>query len=182
MAKLERRYVLGGQPLPLAAEVQGDTLRLMLDGVERVFTIMPGADGAFALMEGHRVHAGYAVAGPDAVWVQLDGRTWVLPVEKSSRGKAGGPGAGGDGVVTSPMTGTVRKVFVEAGATVANGDALMVVEAMKMEYTIVAPLDGLVAQLAGQVGQAVDLGATLIVITPKAVAAPAADPAAEKPR
>ena len=174
MAKLERRYVLGGQPLPLSAEVQGDELRLTLDGVERLFTIMPGADGAFALMEGTTVHAGYAVAGAEAVWVQVDGRTWVLPLEKTSRGKAGGPGAGGDGVVTSPMTGTVRKVFVEAGAAVTNGDALMVVEAMKMEYTIVAPLNGLVAELRGQVGQAVDLGATLIVITPKPAAAAAA--------
>lgn len=164
--------MLGGIPLPVSAEVQGDTLRLRLDGGERLFTIMPGADGAFALMEGDAVHAGYAVAGPEAVWVQVDGRTWVLPIEKSSRGKAGGPGAGGDGVVTSPMTGTVRKVFVESGALVEPGVPLMVVEAMKMEYTITAPIAGRVVTLNGQIGQAVDLGATLVVLEPPRDAGP----------
>lgn len=168
MARLERRYVLAGLPLPVSAEVQGDTLRLLLDGAERLFTIMPGADGAFALMEGHAVHAGYAVAGPEAVWVQVDGRTWVLPIEKSSRGKAGGPGAGADGTVTSPMTGTVRKIFVESGAEVVAGAPLMVVEAMKMEYTVTAPIAGRIIALSGQIGLAVDLGATLLVIAPAA--------------
>lgn len=168
MAKLERRYVLGGLSLPVSAEVAGDRLRLQLDGAERLFTIMPGADGAFALMEGHTVHAGYAVAGPEAVWIQLDGRTWVLPIERSSRAKAGGPGAGNGGLVTSPMTGTVRKIFVESGALVEPGAALMVVEAMKMEYTVMAPIAGRIVTLSGQVGQAVDLGATLLVIEPPA--------------
>lgn len=168
MARLERRYVFGGVSLPVASEVDGETLSLRVDGEERTFTIMPGADGAFALMDGHAVHAGYAVAGPDAVWVQVDGRTWVLPIEKSSRGKAGGPGAGADGMVTSPMTGTVQKIFVEMGAAVDAGTPLLVVEAMKMEYTVTAPVAGRIAKLVGVVGQAVDLGATLVVIEPDA--------------
>jgi 3-methylcrotonyl-CoA carboxylase alpha subunit len=64
------------------------------------------------------------------------------------------------------MPGRVIKVFVEAGAAVAKGASLMVVEAMKMEHTIVAPTDGRVVAIHYAAGDAVKEGADLIDIAP----------------
>jgi 3-methylcrotonyl-CoA carboxylase alpha subunit len=51
------------------------------------------------------------------------------------------------GSLVAPMPGKVTQVFVKAGDRVARGDALLVIEAMKMEHTIRAPADGLIAKL-----------------------------------
>ena len=46
----------------------------------------------------------------------------------------------GDGVVKAPMHGKVLAIFVEAGASVTKGERVAVVEAMKMEHALLAPL------------------------------------------
>ncbi|NNE89138.1 MAG: acetyl/propionyl/methylcrotonyl-CoA carboxylase subunit alpha [Silicimonas sp.] len=69
-------------------------------------------------------------------------------------------GSGDD--VAAPMTGMVRSVIVKAGAAVARGDALIVLEAMKMEHTLRAPRDGDVAEVTCDVGDQVSDGAVLL--------------------
>ncbi len=61
--------------------------------------------------------------------------------------RAEGEAAAGDGAVLSPMPGKVVAVHVKLNAKVKKGDALLVLEAMKMEHTLVAPFDGVVAEL-----------------------------------
>ncbi|MDD9899472.1 MAG: acetyl/propionyl/methylcrotonyl-CoA carboxylase subunit alpha [Alphaproteobacteria bacterium] len=64
--------------------------------------------------------------------------------------------AGGAGRLTAPMPGKVVAVSVEAGAAVKKGQPLVIVEAMKMEHTIVAPFDGTVGAVHVSVGEQVD--------------------------
>ena len=66
------------------------------------------------------------------------------------------------GNLTAPMNGTVVTLLVELGATVAKGETLMVMEAMKMEHTIAAPGDGKVSEFFYQPGELVDGGAELL--------------------
>ncbi len=66
------------------------------------------------------------------------------------------------GHLTAPMSGAVVAVMVEVGAKVAKGAPLMVLEAMKMEHTIVAPADGIVAAVHFGVGDRVAEGADLV--------------------
>ncbi|WP_404408035.1 acetyl/propionyl/methylcrotonyl-CoA carboxylase subunit alpha [Pseudidiomarina marina] len=66
------------------------------------------------------------------------------------------------GSLTAPMNGTVVQVMVKAGDTVTADQALVIMEAMKMEYTIRAPRDGEVAQVYYQAGDLVSDGAELI--------------------
>lgn len=66
------------------------------------------------------------------------------------------------GRLTAPMPGRVLEVLVAVGARVARGQPLVVLEAMKMEHTIAAPADGVVARVAYAAGDLVEEGATLI--------------------
>jgi 3-methylcrotonyl-CoA carboxylase alpha subunit len=66
------------------------------------------------------------------------------------------------GRLTAPMPGRIVQVMVEPGAEVKRGAPLLVLEAMKMEYTITAPADGKVAQIRYAAGDVVDEGAELI--------------------
>jgi methylmalonyl-CoA carboxyltransferase small subunit len=64
--------------------------------------------------------------------------------------------------LTSPVSGTVVTVLVEAGADVKVGETLLVLEAMKMETEVTAPKDGKVKAVEVVVGEAVQGGQVLI--------------------
>jgi acetyl-CoA/propionyl-CoA carboxylase biotin carboxyl carrier protein len=78
--------------------------------------------------------------------------------------KAGGGGGGAPGQLVSPIQGTVLKVAVEQGATVAQGALICVIEAMKMENEITAPSSGTVEELGVSEGGSIATGDTIAVI------------------
>ncbi|AOZ04842.1 acetyl/propionyl/methylcrotonyl-CoA carboxylase subunit alpha [Cupriavidus malaysiensis] len=79
-----------------------------------------------------------------------------------------GEGEGEGGKLTAPMPGKVIAVLVEAGASVVRGTPLLVMEAMKMEHTISAPVDGTVGELLYAVGDQVSEGAQLLTFAGRA--------------
>jgi acetyl-CoA/propionyl-CoA carboxylase biotin carboxyl carrier protein len=79
---------------------------------------------------------------------------------KRAAGKKSGAAASGD-AVTSPMQGTIVKVAVEEGQEVAEGDVVVVIEAMKMEQPLKAHKAGTVTGLAAEVGATVTSGAVV---------------------
>ena len=79
---------------------------------------------------------------------------------KRSAGKKAGAAASGD-AVTSPMQGTIVKIAVEEGQQVAEGDAVVVIEAMKMEQPLKAHKAGTVTGLQAEVGATVTSGAVI---------------------
>ncbi|TNC22733.1 ATP-binding protein [Amycolatopsis alkalitolerans] len=99
-------------------------------------------------------------------WLARDGVA-VAVVERPNLLATHGETAEG-GPVVSPMPGTVLVVKVSPDERVAAGTPLVVVEAMKMEHTVVAPVDGVVSELRVQAGQQVALDETLAVVTPEA--------------
>ncbi len=86
------------------------------------------------------------------------------PAPRRSAGKKSGNEVSGD-ALASPMQGTIVKVAVEEGASVAAGDLIVVLEAMKMEQPLNAHKAGTVTGLAATVGEVVASGATLCQIT-----------------
>jgi acetyl-CoA/propionyl-CoA carboxylase biotin carboxyl carrier protein len=89
------------------------------------------------------------------------------PAKKKAKRKAAavaGSGASGD-TLASPMQGTVVKVAVEDGATVAEGDLVVVIEAMKMEQPLNAHKAGTVSGLTATVGEVLTAGAAICTIT-----------------
>ncbi len=147
--------------VPAAAEVS-------VDGAEPVPAragaaageLMVSYDGQTLRYACARDHA--APGGP-VLWLGRGGHTWALKEEE--RLAAGDQLAGaGDGIVRSPMPGTVLAVEVAAGDPVKSGQPLLTVEAMKMEHQITAPLDGVVAELSAKPGQQAAMDEVLAVI------------------
>ena len=85
--------------------------------------------------------------------------------KKPARASGSGGGAGGgSGEVAAPMQGTIVKVLVEVGATVEAGQAVVVLEAMKMENQIQAEKSGTVKEVRCKAGDTVGGGDVLVII------------------
>ncbi len=115
--------------------------RLEVDGVRRTVECGVGAQGVTVESDGVRTH--YTVVEP-----------WA--------GSAHGDASGGP---STPVPGTVTHVAVAIGDVVEAGAALVVLEAMKMEHTIRADEDGVVAEIHVSVGQSVDAHTVVVTLT-----------------
>jgi acetyl-CoA/propionyl-CoA carboxylase biotin carboxyl carrier protein len=107
----------------------------------------------------------YATAADGPVlWLSHGGRTVrLVEADRLQAESSAGEGSGA-GPVRSPMPGTVIAVAVGPGDTVAAGQPLVTVEAMKMEHTLTAPADAVVAEVAAAVGGQVRLDDVLVVL------------------
>ncbi|MET4127124.1 acetyl/propionyl/methylcrotonyl-CoA carboxylase subunit alpha [Roseovarius sp. MBR-6] len=115
-----------------------------------------------------RVDGGWRLDGQPAAPVAVDGaRVTVFAqyglafdlVDPLARDSA----AGGDAaLIEAPMPGLVKAVHAVAGQAVAKGDRLAVLEAMKMEHSLLAARDGVVAEVLARAGDQVSAGAALI--------------------
>jgi len=93
----------------------------------------------------------------ERVVVFYEGQAYAF--DRSSRGSVGA--SAGDGAILAPMPGKVTSVEVVAGDKVAKGQRLLTLEAMKMEHGLVAPFDGVVAELNASEGVQVQVDAVL---------------------
>ena len=83
---------------------------------------------------------------------------------KSRSARGGGTAAASGDSLSSPMQGTIVKIAVEEGGTVAEGDVVVVLEAMKMEQPINAHKAGTITGLTATVGGTVSSGGVLCEI------------------
>ena len=148
------RVVVDGRPHEIdVARVETFGLSLLLDsdgdgGVSREVQVAP--------------------AGPIGLMlVRIEGRTVTATVNGRRTGRAAADvstGAGGQQAVLAPMPGRVVRVLVAAGDAVTARQAVVVVEAMKMENELRSPKDGRVKEVAVAAGASVEAGRILVVI------------------
>jgi acetyl-CoA/propionyl-CoA carboxylase, biotin carboxylase, biotin carboxyl carrier protein len=107
--------------------------------------------------------------------LELDGKRFEVrareSIEETVRPKkprppegAGQVGGGGTDVLAAPMQGTIVKVLVKEGQQVKVGEPIVVLEAMKMENSILANAPGKVEEIKVEPGQSVETGATIAII------------------
>ena len=120
--------------------------------------------GCIVTSAGHRFSAKVFV-GAAMVSVFMHGHSfsWHL-ANRLADGE--GDQAVGD-AISAPMPGVVQAVFTKPGLKVARDDALLVLEAMKMEYTLTAPRNGVVAEVLAAVGDQVTDGKLLLALEPE---------------
>ncbi|GAA1744687.1 biotin carboxylase N-terminal domain-containing protein [Aeromicrobium alkaliterrae] len=150
-----RRYTVAGEEVEAAYTA---TVRGLASELAQVVSAEPHR----VVLEVDGVTESYDVAIGDD-WVDVDGPhgsldlvpvpTFVDPADVVAEGS-----------LLAPMPASVMSVAVEQGQSVSKGDTIVVLEAMKMQHTIAAPVDGVVTELTATAGQQVESGAVLAVI------------------
>jgi acetyl/propionyl-CoA carboxylase alpha subunit len=141
------------------------TIRLTAEGIERNTTVERPAVGR---ADPGRTMA--AVLADGVVHVDVDGRSIAIQaapppdVDRAARAAAAAAQGGGAADVVAPMPGSVLSIHVGVGDTVAAGDPIVTLEAMKMEHIVVATSPGRVGEMAVRPGDQVTRGATLATI------------------
>ncbi|MEZ8043708.1 sodium-extruding oxaloacetate decarboxylase subunit alpha [Vibrio sp. 10N.237.312.C02] len=116
-----------------------------------------------------------AAGGIESYSVKVDGQVYdvevgpqgeltsVSPSAKPAQAAQAAPAAASDAeAIPAPLAGNIFKVIVQAGAEVAEGDVLLILEAMKMETEVRAARSGIVQELNVKEGDAVTVGAPLL--------------------
>jgi 3-methylcrotonyl-CoA carboxylase alpha subunit len=131
-----------GTPAIALAEHLGNGVAVSVNGVKpaRDVRIVETSDGVFVIRKGRQIN----VTRRDVVGTEGEDEA--------------------DGAVRAPMHGKVLAVLVDEGASVVRGQRLVIIEAMKMEHTLTAPMDGTVAELAAVPNSQVAEGARLMVV------------------
>ena len=123
-----------------------------------------GSDPGLMTIELDGVARHYAVVcdGDETVWIARQGHHLQAHTRHPDR-------SGADvlkGSLEAPMPGTVLQVRVQNGELVRAGDVLVILESMKMELAITAPIDGIVSGVTLSPGDRVELGQPLVAIVP----------------
>lgn len=95
-------------------------------------------------------------------WIHVNGETHLVQEQKSSQIRRKKSGVTGSGVILAPMPGKILKVNHKAGDLVKAKQVLLIMEAMKMEYSITAPADGKIQSVSVSDGQQVSLQQELV--------------------
>jgi propionyl-CoA carboxylase alpha chain len=160
-----------GGPLPVRASEPREPVRVMVDGdwhvVGTAEASVPDATGQATVdltTDDDGLRRRYRVRhGDRAAWVNgPEGQsTFVLHTTDDADERDGIAGE-----CRAPLPGAVTKVLVSLGETVAEGDGLVVLEAMKMEHTLRADGAGTVSRIDCVPGQQVDVGDLLVALEP----------------
>ncbi|WP_434715201.1 acetyl/propionyl/methylcrotonyl-CoA carboxylase subunit alpha (plasmid) [Rhizobium sp. YTUHZ045] len=134
------------------------------------FRIAGPGDGRVRVRIDGRLHWGRVRPGLEANAVEVDAKTvlfdagnaWTIGLPHA--GEVEASQGSGDGAILSPMPGLVISVDVAEGDTVAKGDRLLTVEAMKMEHALRAPFDGIVGKLQVSTGSRVSENQLVVTV------------------
>jgi biotin carboxyl carrier protein len=158
---------LGGRETEVEFRAEGDKLLLEMDGREIAADFHRLPDGeVYSLIVDGRSHEVRVSPEGESLAVTTRGATMQVevrhPLEKMVKAAhRAGPAAGGE-TVSAPMPGVIASLRVAVGDTVSAGQAVVVVEAMKMQNELVARHAGVVSEILVAERAAVAAGQALI--------------------
>ncbi len=155
-------FLLGEDTLAAEWERDGDRFRLKLQDREISGQVLRWNSPFFTVKYCDHVLHGAFYRGAGFVDVHLPKGNFRLKLADTRRASKSGAQAGD---LSSPMPGKVIQVLVKEGEAVKKGDLLMILEAMKMEHKVLAPLGGVVGKIHFQAGERVGQDVILMEIT-----------------
>lgn len=166
LERIAAGQIVEGSERDVDVRPEGDGYAVHLDGTERPVVGQIG-EVTRALVDGRPVEASVRREG-DAIVVEYHGRRYAYRVrdarapkivrrrqEETARGE-----------IHAPMPGLVVEILATVGEIVEAGRPLVVIEAMKMQNALPAPLSGKVTVIAVKTGTPVETGALLLTVTP----------------
>jgi len=156
---MEKIFLINGQEIKVQDyQHTGDSVSFILNGQKHYYMLISKNGPEMILDNGGRFKA--AVSTPnregDSI-VMSNGREAIASAAGKKMKKAGAQAGG----LTSPMPGKIFKVLKETGSEVKKGEAILILEAMKMEHSIRSDKDGKVKKINYKVGELVQGGVTL---------------------
>ena len=162
---MQYRFQSGEQIFEIKLEKHGEQYLAEVDGVSYHVEVLDDTPGELSLrLEGNSANVQWVDEG-SRKWLAVDGCTFLL--EKPQRPPVRRSEQGGGEVVAAPMPAQVRAIQVAEGDTVEKGDTLVLIEAMKMEIQIKAPVSGKVLHILVKAGQTVPKDQGLVEILAK---------------
>ena len=155
------RFQDGDREVDVVAHYRSDHYRLELPGGTVTARATGDENQLQVTLNGHRFPATVIRRG-GAHHVFLPAGAWRLVLHDPHAAEMDADAAGGR--LTAPMPGRIVNLMVKPGDRVDAGDPLLVLEAMKMEYTVTAPAEALVEAIHYAVGDPVEEGAELLVL------------------
>src|ERR1041385_1125077 len=160
---MEYRYQSGDEVKTVRIERDGEGYIVTVgEKTYRVAVQRSTPDTLAFSMDGQHYRATVA-ADTQQRYVAFDANVFTFTKADSAQPRR--TSAAEDGNLTATMPGQVVKILVAEGDSVKRGQALVVIEAMKMEMRIAAPADGQVAKLLVSVGQIVERGQRLLELS-----------------
>lgn len=141
-------------------------LNLKINGETVSFHARALTDNILPVYMNNRYVNIYAAEDEAHFYVSFEGRSFTFDKileEEKTYGEDNGSSADRD-AVKPPMPGSIVKVLVEPDQKVEEGDALIIVEAMKMETTLYSSIDGIVKEVNVEAGEQVDANKVLILV------------------
>lgn len=108
---------------------------------------------------------GFAQIVNGKLWAYFQGHTYAVETTKKSHRKRTSEGKSSPHQILAPMPGKITKLLVAEGQAVEVGQAIVVMEAMKMEYTLKSELPSTIDKINVIVGDQVQLGQLLVKLT-----------------
>jgi 3-methylcrotonyl-CoA carboxylase alpha subunit len=159
------KFRAGDREKAIPITYDGRSYLLEIDGITTPARGVQGRNGALrAELGGRRLSAAVVVAG-EKRHVFLDGRSYLLSAVDPLYYP--GEGGGTEGGLTAPMPGKIIALLAEPGSRVEKGMPLLILEAMKMEHTIVSPVAGTLKGFPHAVGDLVSEGVELVEFEPQ---------------
>ncbi len=161
---MEYEYIIEGARRAFQCEIGKGTLSADIEGESLEYLYRLIGSNCLSLQGPNGNRTVYFARDKSTVHVFIEGDKFILKIpDESQFFEGGGAGLGGGvGIVETPMPGTIIKFLVEEGEIVEEGQGLVIVEAMKMENEIRAPINAKVKKLNFQSGDAVDVGQPII--------------------
>lgn len=161
---MKRDFDLAGTRSSVAVRASdGINKTVEIDGNTHEAALRALGGGDYLLTLNGAVHRVWLARQGDTVFIHADGRAWKAEALDPLREASDAAGASSD-TVRATMPGTVVSVSCKAGDRVKKGDALLVIESMKLQTTIAAPRDGIVEACHVEAGGSFEKDVTLVTL------------------